>query len=292
MAPINAHTRLVAVLGYPLGHTLSPALHNAAFHAQGVNLRYVACPVPPGRLPAAIEGLRALGFAGANVTIPYKEAVVALLDGLTAEAGAVGAVNTIVAQETDGATRLLGDNTDVDGFLRPLRTHLARLAGTEAVVFGSGGAARAVVFALLQAARLRTLTVVARDRGRANALCDSFADLSPTTLLHSRESGAAGPLVRSATLIVNATPLGLAPNPDSTVWEEGDDFHDQQIVYDLVYNPPRTRLLRLAAARGAETIDGIDMFVGQAAAAYRQWTQCEMPLDLARRVVLDQLADG
>ncbi len=289
MVPIDAHTRVVAVIGYPLGHTLSPAIHNAAFEAQNLNLRYVACSVPPDLLPDAVRGVRALGFAGANVTIPHKETVVALLDDLTHEARAVGAVNTIVARNADGATRLVGDNTDVDGFLRPLRAHLANLEDAGAVVFGSGGAARAAVFALLQSARLRTVTLVARTAERAEAICRRFESLSPSTHLVVRTPERAGPSVRAAGLIVNATPLGMAPHPDSTVWDEADDLHDRQIVYDLVYNPLRTRLLRIAAAKGATTIDGIEMFVGQAAAAYRQWTQREMPLDLARRVVIRHL---
>lgn len=282
MTRIDARTRLVAVLGYPLGHSLSPLIHNAAFQAQGLNFCYVACPVRPDDLPAAVAGLRALQFAGANVTIPHKQAILNLVDERSDEAEAVGAVNTVVSMESDDGIRLRGDNTDVRGFLSPLGGLLPSLQGQDVVLFGAGGAARAAVYALLTRGRPQRLTLVAREEAKAAALAESLQSAGPDTELEARSFGEAGHAVRRSILVVNATPIGMTPGPDESPWPRATDFGPGQTVYDLVYNPPRTRLLREAEARGARVIDGIDMFIGQAAEAYRQWTSREMPHRVAR----------
>ncbi len=286
---VTATTRPVTLLGHPVEHSLSPRIHNAAFEAQGMNAVYLASRVPSDALPAALEGLRALQFLGANVTVPHKEAVVSLLDTVTERADAVGAVNTIVRVERqDERDALRGDNTDVEGFLEPLETLDAGLAGRAMLVFGAGGAARAVVYGLLDRYTPGRLTIVARRPEQAEALAADFSPYDSQDALQVTTFEDAGPAVRSSHLLVNATPLGMHPNPEGTPWSKTDDLGPDQFVYDLVYNPEDTRLLRDASAQGAATIGGLKMLVGQAAAAYRQWTGHEMP----RRPVYEALREG
>lgn len=276
---IDAKTRLVAVLGYPVEHSRSPLLHNTAFRAQGLNWAYVAAPVAPGRIGAAVEGLKALGFAGANVTIPHKEAVVPFVDALSPQAAAVGAVNTLVfRRHEDGAVTVYGDNTDVAGFLEPLAPYAAALRGAPMLVFGGGGAARAVAYALLSALRPGRLYVVVRSPAKAAALARDLAPYDAAGALCVVGLDAAVPAVRESRLVVNATPLGMHPHESGTPWPAAEDFSAGQVVYDLVYNPEQTRLLRDAAARGATPVGGLDMLVAQAAAAYLQWTGQPMPV--------------
>jgi shikimate dehydrogenase len=277
---IDATTQLVTLLGHPVEHSLSPRIHNAAFRAQGVNAAYVATPVRPEALEAAVEGLRALQFLGANVTTPHKEAVRPFLDEVTDRAQAVGAVNTIVRDEdTD---RLRGDNTDVDGFLRPLDEAVGdALDGAPMLVFGAGGAARAVVYGLLTRYRPERLTIVARRAEQAEGLAADMAAHAPDDALRVSSFEEAALSVRTSRLVVNATPLGMAPERRTqTPWPSPVDFSSEHVVYDLVYTPEETRLLREAAAEGATPIGGLDMLVEQAAAAYQQWTSREMPRDV------------
>lgn len=286
---IDAETRLVTLLGDPVAHSLSPRIHNTAFQAQGVNAAYVATRVADADLPGAIDGLRAMRFLGANVTLPHKQSVQPLLDAVTPRAEAVGAVNTIVRVEPpDGAVLLRGDNTDGAGFWARLQPHAEALDGAEALVFGAGGAARAVVYALLTECALSRLTLAVRTPSKAEPLVRDMAAHGPDTALDIVPMGEAGAALRASTLVVNATPLGMHPDEDRTPWPDASDFTEAHIVYDLVYNPQTTRLLHDATAQGATTIGGLGMLVGQAAAAYEQWTGRPMPED----AVYDALRDG
>lgn len=273
--PLDATTQLVTLLGHPVEHSLSPRIHNAAFGAQGVNAAYVATPVRPEDLDDAVAGLRALQFLGANVTTPHKEAVLPLLDSVTDRARAVGAVNTIVRDKD----RLQGDNTDIAGFLRPLDEHEGdALDGASMLVFGAGGAARAVVYGLLTHYHPEHLTIVARRPEQAEGLATDLAAHDPDGALRVSSFEEAALSVRRSRLVVNATPLGMAPDRrGQTPWPTPVDFSPNHVVYDLVYTPDETRLLREAAAEGATPIGGLDMLVEQAAAAYRQWTDRDMP---------------
>ncbi|NBB74991.1 MAG: shikimate dehydrogenase [Bacteroidetes bacterium] len=284
--PIDAETQLVTLLGDPVEHSLSPLLHNTAFAAQEINAAYVATRVAVDDLPAAVEGLRAMRFLGANVTIPHKQAVQRLLDDVTPRAEAVGAVNTIVCEAPpDGPPRLRGDNTDVTGFLAPLQPHADRLQDAEVLLFGAGGAARAVVYALLTEHAPSRLTLAVRTPSKAEPLVLDMMAHAAAAQLEVVPIDEAGPALRASTLVVNATPLGMHPDVDRTPWPDADDFAEAQIVYDLVYNPTTTRLLREAEARGATPIGGLDMLIGQAAAAYAQWTDCPMPEATVRQAL-------
>mgnify|MGYP006271525071 FL=1 len=277
--PITAHTDLVTLLGHPVEHSQSPRIHNAAFAAQDVDAVYVATPVRPERVADAVAGLRAMQFLGANVTIPHKQAVMPHLDALTERAQAVGAVNTIVRERDGDAVRLRGDNTDVPGFLLPLEEVDADLTAQDAVVLGAGGAARAVVYGLLTRFAPSRLTLVARRPEQADALVNAMASFDAAGGLRTTTFDAAAPAVRSSRLIVNATPLGMAPDVDRTPWPDASDFSEGQIAYDLVYNPEETRFLREAAACGTTPIGGFGMLLGQAAVAYTQWTGQPFPYD-------------
>jgi shikimate dehydrogenase len=263
---LKRHKQFAGVIGWPLDHTLSPVIHNAALRALDLDWIYLAWPVPPEMLKAAVDGLRALGAMGANVTMPHKEAVVASLDGLSGDARTLRAVNTIQRI----GTRLIGHNTDVDGFRSFLISDAGLDAsGKRAVVLGAGGAARAVVAALTSLAA-ESVAVVAR-RPEQGALLAELGE--GRARAHPWAEGAA--LASQADLIVNATPLGVA----------GEDaipsarFTTGQAVVDLVYARPATPLLESARSGGAEAWGGLGMLVHQAAASIRIWTGQRAPIE-------------
>ncbi len=257
----------LSLFGHPLSPSLSPAMHNAALAELGLDgWQYVPTPVPPAGLAEAVARLRADDHAGANVTVPHKRAVVALLDGVTPVAHAIGAVNTIVKQ--DG--RLIGHNTDAAGLLADLYAHGVRLSRRPVLILGAGGAARAAVAALAGGgARVR---VVARRPEQAAAL-------RPIAALEVFEWTALGLLTASneVALIINTTPLGMTPNTDASPWLEGTPFPPDAFVYDLVYNPPDTLFVRQARAAGLRAATGLGMLVEQGALALELWTGRQAP---------------
>ncbi len=264
---IGASTRPVVLLGHPVGHSQSPRLHNAVFGRAGLDLVYLACDVPPARLGDAVAGLRGLNALGANVTIPHKQAIVGLLDDVSDEARALGAVNTITNQQG----RLTGHNTDVGGFLDGLGEHTSRVPGSEVLVWGAGGAASAVVYALLSL-RPSRLTLVARRPEQAQALAETMSAYDAEGVLSVARADEIEEAVLAVSLCVNTTPLGMSPYyADQTPWPLAR-FRPGQVIYDLVYTPERTRLLRDAEAAGATPIGGMPMLRGQAARAFGLWT--------------------
>lgn len=285
---IDGQTHLVGVLGWPVEHSLSPAMHNAALRALGLNWTYVPLPVRPSQIAAAVHGAVALGFRGFNVTVPHKQAVMGLVDVVAPEARAVGAVNTVVVErDSAGRATLTGHNTDVAGFLDSLREGgFDPDDGGKAVVVGAGGAARAVVYGLLVSG-MAPVVVLNRTRSRADALA---ADLHSRAVLPAGrgagvlQTAALSPdaivsQTHDAALLVNATTLGMWPQVDGSVWPEAIPFPVHLTVYDLVYNPLETRLLRQARDVGAHGIDGLGMLAGQGALALDYWV--DQPLDIS-----------
>ena len=273
---VNA-TGFAGILGWPLTFTLSPAIHNAAFRATGVDWMYLAFPVPPDGLEGAVAGLRILGAMGANVTMPHKQEVVRHLDDLSGDARSIGAVNTI---QRVGA-RLIGHNTDVDGFAEFLRGDAGvDVTGRSVLVLGTGGAARAVVRALgdMGAAHI---DVASRRPGRR----DDLVALAPSGVAAIAPESRAHVLSREADLVVNATPLGM--NGEDAL--PGGSFRGGQAVVDLVYWPPNTPLLGRARAAGAQTWGGLGMLVRQAAASFTIWTGQDPPLETMSAVALHTL---
>ena len=276
---IGSRTGVVGVLGHPVGHSLSPRMHNAALQAEDIDMVYLAFDVPPQRLDGAMIGLRALGFRGVNVTIPHKEAIVPLLDAVDPAALRIGSVNTVV---NDGG-HLVGYNTDKSGFtsaLRGLRAEGAR--GLTCFVAGAGGAARAVVAALIEdGAKKYGCTTVPRSALRRCAHRQpSWGSTRCLAVFEGEVFGAA----EEADLIVNATSVGLAPSVKDSVIPV-DILDSRQIVMDLVYGAGPTPLVREAKARGATAIDGKEMLVMQAAGSYELWTGRRAPVDVMRKSI-------
>lgn len=286
---ISAQTTLVGLIGWPVSHSVSPAMHNAAFAALGLDWRYVLLPVDPalpGAVGDAVRGLRALGLRGINVTVPHKQAVLPFLDRVTPAAQAMRAVNTIIVT-TDGA--LIGDNTDAPGFIADLRAHGVEAAGRRVLVLGAGGSARAIVYGLAQAGA-QQIIIANRSVARAEQL---LADLRPflgvtAGAVVALPDGLAT-VAAEVTLIVNCTSLGMTPHADTTPWPVDLPLRADQTVYDLVYNPAETRLLQQARASGAQAIGGLGMLIWQGALAFERWTGQPAPVATMRAAAEAQL---
>lgn len=273
---IGATTRVAGVIGDPVRHSLSPAIHNAAFRALGLDWVYAAFPVPAGSGPQAVEAMRTLGLAGLSVTMPHKPEVIPALDELSPAALALGAVNTVFRR----GTALVGDNTDGAGFIDALRFDEGfDPAGTRCVVIGAGGAARAVILALAQAG------------------AGDVAVVNRTPAHGARAAKLAGPRGRPGTpddllraeLVVNATPLGMAGVHPDAVPVDIDFLRSDQVVVDLVYKPARTPLLKAARQRGAVPVNGLGTLIHQAAHAFRLWTGADPPLEAMSAAALGAL---
>ena len=282
---VSGSTRLYGIMGYPIGHSLSPLMHTLAFRQHGLDAVYVPFSVAPDELGKAVAGAAALGVAGFNVTIPHKEAIMACLDEVTDEASAIGAVNTVHVH--DG--RSTGHNTDGAGFLQPLQGLGAPLDQLTVCVLGAGGAARALAAALLNAGCPRLL-IANRTHARGERLAADLQKGFAAAEVRAVPMAAAADAARQSRLVVNATSLGM---------HEGDEpvlprrcFAPGQIVYDIVYRPLNTPFLQDARAAGAATIGGLDMLLGQGAAAFTIWTGLDFPLQAVRPALEARLAQG
>ena len=275
----------VGLIGWPVEHSLSPAMHNAAFRALGLGWRYDLLPVPPGHLETAMAGLSAGGFRGANVTVPHKSTVMTYLDRIDDAAQSIGAVNTVSLQ----GRRWIGHNTDAAGFVHALRAGGLEPAGRQALLLGAGGAARAVAYAL--AGARCTVVIHNRTARRAAELVDDLRRLgldAPVTWSPGELALDELDLARFD-LLVNATAVGMWPNREDTAWPDELPMPAHWTVFDLVYNPLETRLLRQARRAGAKTIDGLGMLVWQGALAFELWTGQKPPLELMRAAALQTL---
>jgi len=281
---ITGHTTLVGVIGWPVKHSLSPAMHNAAFAELGLDWVYVPLPVYPDHIGEAVRGLRALGFAGANVTVPHKQAVLAHLDEVSRAVQVIGAVNTIVVR--DGA--LYGDNTDAAGFIASLRETGFDPVGTYCALLGAGGAARAVTHALADAGALQ-ICIYNRTFSRARDLCHDMAKFHPDVRFEPASLGDVAAIGDEIDLLVNATSLGMWPHTEVSPWPVELPFPAHLTVCDLVYNPQETRFLTQARAAGAEMVYGLGMLVNQGAAAFEMWTGHPAPAETMREACLGAL---
>lgn len=308
--PISASTALAGVLGDPVRHSLSPAMHNAALAALGLDWAYLALPVAAADLAVVLAGLRAIDCRGLNVTLPHKQEAARLATRLTPLAARLGAVNTLVPLAEGG---WLGTNTDVEGFLAPLGPGAAGEAtgstsvwqDRQALVLGCGGSARAVVAALAELG-LKRILVAGRDPASLAhfiAGCCTWAPglaaLPWPTGERSADAndGALQQALASSDLIVNTTPVGMASkrDPEATrhcplTAAQLQSLQPGSTVYDLIYVPRPSTLLRAAAERGCNPIDGLDMLVNQGAASLRLWTGlAEVPLAVMRQAALQRL---
>jgi shikimate dehydrogenase len=283
---ITGKTLLVGVMGWPVEHSLSPAMHNAAFAELGIDWAYLPLPVQPNHVEQALKGLVALNFVGSNVTVPHKQAVMRYMDELGEAAQITGAVNTIHIQ--DG--KFFGYNTDPYGFLNSLKEAGCHPQGMRVAVLGAGGAARAVVYALARA-EVDSAIVFNRTAERAAFLVDDLADIFPDSSLSfkalTREALAT--LGNKVDLVVNTTSAGMYPQVDTCPWPEEVPIPHNALFYDLVYNPLETVLLACARAAGATAIDGLGMLVHQGALAFEKWTGEQAPVEVMRQACLSGL---
>lgn len=263
--PTRFLSLLTGSFATPAAENPTVAMVEAAYRHHGIDARYINCDVAPDRLADAVRGARAMGWAGFNCSLPHKVAVVPLLDGLAPSAAIIGAVNCVVIR--DG--RLIGENTDGQGFLASLRT-AAEPRGRKVVLFGAGGAARAIAVetALAGAAHV---TIVNRDPARGMELAALVNDRTPARATFERWDGPYA-IPRDADMAVNATSIGLFPNGDDRLDLDLASLRPDLVVADVIPNPPRTRLIQDAEARGCIVLDGLGMLVNQGIAGIRLWT--------------------
>jgi shikimate dehydrogenase len=281
---IKGTTTVVGVWGWPVKHSASPAMHNAAYEKMGLDWVYVPFSVNPENIPEAVAAVRALGIQGINVTVPLKELVVPHLDFLTPRAQAIGAVNTLFWQ--DG--KLGGDSTDGPGFLAAL-SHAGVVVDetTHAVVLGAGGSARAVVYALAE--RGASVTICNRTPEKSHALQERFHGLSRKISIEAFTEDALTSVLARAHILVNTTSIGMSPHPEEIPPVPIDALHPHLFVSDLIYNPAETKLLATARAMGCLTQNGVEMLVRQGAIALERWTAQTAPIDEMREAVLGYL---
>lgn len=278
MAPrtLTGETRLAAVIGSPIRHSLSPAIYNAAFVAADLDWAFLAFEVSASEVPDAFRGMRALGIQGLSVTMPCKEAAAAAVDECEPAAARLGAVNSVQLI----GDRLIGRNTDGAGFIDSLRVDAGiSPAGLRCVVLGAGGAARAVILALAEAGAAE-VAVVARTPERAERAAGLGGACGRV---------AAEEVVSDADLVVNATPVGMAGDPGMPI--DVNRLPSGAIVADLVYHPRETPLLRAARERGAATVGGVGMLVHQAAHQFTAWTGAPAPVETMRAAVEGTLGE-
>jgi shikimate dehydrogenase len=277
---INAYTQFCGVLGNPVEHSLSPAIHNAAFQAVGVNCVYLAWKVDA--IADAIRGLRALcNFRGASVTIPHKVSALACLDHVEPTAQRIGAINTIVADKGI----LTGYNTDATGALRALHDARVELQGRHVVILGSGGAARAIAFALAGESRLEKLTLLGIDgRERAALAKDVRSACAVAVDEKPLDEQTLGHTLPRAQVLIHCTPIGMSPKTDASCVPPSL-LHAGLAVMDIVYNPRETKLLKDAMRAGCTAVPGLEMFLHQAVAQFELWTGRPAPIDVMRGVL-------
>ena len=265
---LTGHTRIVGVIGDPIEHSRSPQMHNAAFAKAGLDYVYVPFHVRPNDLAAAIAGFKAINIVGINVTLPHKQAVISHLTSISREAELIGAVNTLTFTDEG----IHGDNTDAPGVLRALEENenMSVPVGENVVVLGAGGAARAVVVALALAG-VASMTIANRTVERAVALAEEMGQKTGISMQGLGLADAQLPVaVRESMLLINTATVSMDATHPLLI--SADWLQPHTIVYDIVYTPPVTPLMRAAAARGCETLGGIGMLVHQGAIAFEKWT--------------------
>lgn len=282
---ISGNTTICGLIGDPVGHSVSPAMHNAAFSSMGLDYIYLPFRVKKDNLAAAIDGLRALNMRGLNVTIPHKVAIIPLLDELEPLAHKIGAVNTIVNENN----HLKGYNTDAGGFLKALLERGVEPDDKKVVILGAGGASRAISFSL--ADRGAELVILNRqlEMDWAIELAGSVSRFSAKAVkaLELNEKNLSS-VLESTDILVNATSVGMSPNTSHSP-VPARLLRPGLVVFDVVYNPIKTRLLAEAVAAGAETINGIDMLVWQGALAFELWTGATAPIEIMKAAAVKAL---
>jgi shikimate dehydrogenase len=281
MLVIDAKTRVCALFGHPVGHSLSPAMHNAAFEALGLPFVYVAHDVQPGCVARALDGVRVMGYRGLSVTIPHKVEAMQGVDRVDPTAQGIGCINTVVNE--DG--QLIGYNSDGRGALNALRDAGVDPQGKRVLMLGSGGAARAVAMTLVCEAPPERLCILGVQPDELERLV-ADARQHGMSAVHGAglDDRSLADEIAAADVLLHCSPIGMHPNEDASLVVP-ELFRAGLAVFDAVYNPRRTKLLSDAAAAGCLTIEGIEMFLGQAYVQFELWTGQSAPRDVMRRVV-------
>jgi shikimate dehydrogenase len=280
-----AEVNLTGLFGYPVEHSFSPAMHNSAFKEVNLNYLYLPFAIKPENVEEAVKGIKAFNLRGVNVTIPHKQAVIPYLDELSEEAELIGAVNTI--ENKDG--KLIGYNTDGRGFIRSLKEEGDFEAkGKKALIIGAGGASRAVAFQLaLEGIDKIYISDLSQDL--AKVLADdvnSKVDKAKAIVVDSKETDE---IVAKVDLLVDATPVGMYPKVDVKPVVSTEVLHKDLVVYDLVYNPLETVLLKAAKEAGAKAVSGLGMLLYQGAIAFEIWTDVDAPIKIMRNALEEML---
>jgi shikimate dehydrogenase len=272
--------KTVGLIGFPVEHSLSPAMHNAAFAELGLAYRYVLLPTPPGELAQRVGEYTGAGLIGWNVTVPHKEGMVSLLDEMSDEVRAIGACNTV---RVEGG-RLRGFNTDTTGFMRGLEEAGGVEADSRVVVLGAGGAARGVAWALRRAGH--EVIILSRKPEQASMLATRLGARAGVL-----DQGTLERTLEGAALLVNCTPVGMWPDVGQSALPDEVRLPASLLVYDLVYRPRPTLMLQRAAQAGCRTQDGLSMLVYQGAAAFGLWTGRRAPVETMRQACMDELGE-
>jgi shikimate dehydrogenase len=278
---LHTDTVLTGLIGHPIKQTYSPFIYNVAFEIKKLEYLYLPFDVPAANLTNAIKGMMALGIKGFNITIPHKVNIMQLLNNVSDEAATAGAVNTVV----NDMGKLSGYNTDVHGVVKSLEKYKSNIAGQEVSVIGSGGASRAVVYTLIRHFKPGKINIINRTEQKAESLKDYFNSKIKFDSIRCFDlfSPNTENIIKDSKLIVNATSVGMFPETDDSVIQNEKLFSKEQVVFDLVYNPLKTKLLSLAAKQGAKTVNGISMLINQASKSFELWTGEVMPVEQVER---------
>jgi len=277
---VDAKTKVVGLIGHPVEHSFSPIMHNAAFKDKGLNYIYVAFDVLPENLKYVIDGAKALGIVGFNVTIPHKIEIMKYLDEIDEDAQLIGAVNTIKIE--DG--KAIGYNTDGIGARKALEEEIGKVKGKNIVIYGAGGAARAVAFEL---AKDNNIIIANRTVEKAEKLAKEIAEKLNKKFGEEVKFSGLDVDLNGIDIIINATPIGMYPNVDAEPIVKAENMREDMVVMDLVYNPLETVLLKEAKKVNAKTINGLGMLIYQGAVAFKIWTGVEPNIDVMKNAIID-----
>lgn len=276
----DGSTKITGILGYPIEHTASPCMHNAAFKALKLGWEYIPFEVKPQQLKLAMKSIRTLGMQGVNVTIPHKKAVVPFLDELSDEAEFIGAVNTIVRK----GNKLIGYNTDGEGFIKALEEENISYIGKNVLVLGAGGAANGIIYQLLLGGAKR-ITIVNRTIEKAEALGKHFKTKGNIEILPFDDSLKSA--IKDADILINTTSVGMK-DADVLLVDKNSLPKSLEAVVDIIYNPPETKLLRIAKKKGIKTMNGLSMLLHQGALSFELWTGKKAPIEVMRKALYQQ----
>ncbi|MFW9945716.1 MAG: shikimate dehydrogenase [Candidatus Odinarchaeota archaeon] len=280
---VTARTKILCVIGHPIEHSMSPIMHNAAIQDLGLDYLYIAFDIPPNKLKEAIKGLKTLNIRGINVTLPYKEKVMKFIDKVDQTAQKIGAINTI--KNEDGL--LIGRNTDAEGANKALFDAGCEITGKNVVLIGAGGAAKAILYSL--ASNTNKITIINRSEDRAKKLVNELKNKMDINIESKKyDEIILKEEISNADILINATPIGMFPMIDITPVSK-KIIHKDLFVFDLIYNPLETKLIKDSKEIGCQTLSGLDMLVNQGALAFEWWTNKKPNLELMKLKIIEYL---